>query len=117
MLKFDPFKRIAVDEALSHPYLKDLHLPDDEPSSEQISRFDFLFEEYEDLTNEELKKYILDEILLYHDNKHYENYILQKKEYVEKENHEMEEKKAKEIERRLKMVNEYLIFLIIFAAF
>ena len=28
MLVFDFKKRITVDEALSHPYLADLHLPD-----------------------------------------------------------------------------------------
>jgi mitogen-activated protein kinase 1/3 len=33
MLKFDPSKRITVEEALNHPYLKDLHFEDDEPEA------------------------------------------------------------------------------------
>ncbi len=110
MLKFDPLKRITVEEALQHPYLKDFHLPDEEPVSEQISRFDFQFEEKEEIDNEELRKCILDEILLYHDNKHYENYIFLKKEYIEKENKEMEERTAKEMERRMKLVYYFVIF-------
>jgi len=34
MLKFDPSKRITVEDALNHPYLKDLHFEDDEPVAE-----------------------------------------------------------------------------------
>jgi mitogen-activated protein kinase 7 len=30
MLTFDPYKRISIDDALAHPYLKELHYPDDE---------------------------------------------------------------------------------------
>jgi serine/threonine protein kinase len=30
MLTFDPFKRISIEDALAHPYLKDLHYPPDE---------------------------------------------------------------------------------------
>ena len=32
MLVFDPFKRITVNEALEHPYLKELHSPEEEVS-------------------------------------------------------------------------------------
>jgi mitogen-activated protein kinase 7 len=41
LLNFNPEKRITVQEALEHPYLKDLHDPDDEPSGKN---FDFSFE-------------------------------------------------------------------------
>jgi len=34
MLVFDPAKRITVDHALRHPYFKDLHDPEDEPTAE-----------------------------------------------------------------------------------
>ena len=35
MLIFDFNKRITVEEALKHPYLSDLHLPDNEPIREK----------------------------------------------------------------------------------
>jgi len=31
MLMFDPTRRITIEQALSHPYMKKLHVPDDEP--------------------------------------------------------------------------------------
>ena len=31
MLQFDPQNRITIKEALMHPYMKDLHHPEDEP--------------------------------------------------------------------------------------
>ena len=42
MLVFNPNNRISVDEALAHPYLKQLHNPKDEP--ECTMEFDFEFE-------------------------------------------------------------------------
>lgn len=50
LLEFDPAKRITVDEALKHPYLKTYHDPDDEPTH---TAFDFAFEQYNRI--EELK--------------------------------------------------------------
>lgn len=50
MLAFDPSKRITVEDALAHPYLKDLHAPEDEPATGLVSGFDFDFELF-DLTN------------------------------------------------------------------
>jgi serine/threonine protein kinase len=47
MLAFDPNKRITVEEALAHPYLTELHCPEDEPTTEHVSAFDFDFEIYE----------------------------------------------------------------------
>ena len=37
-----PTKRISVEEALAHPYLKTLHCPEDEPVTAR--KFDFSFE-------------------------------------------------------------------------
>lgn len=33
MLAMDPSERITVEEALRHPYMADLHDPDDEPTA------------------------------------------------------------------------------------
>jgi serine/threonine protein kinase len=43
MLVFDPRKRITNDQALAHPYLSELHDPNDEPEAERlkINHFDF----------------------------------------------------------------------------
>jgi serine/threonine protein kinase len=65
MLVFDPKKRITVDEALEHPYLDQFRMPDDEPTTESVSYFDFAFER-EVLDMQMLKDMIYDEILLYH---------------------------------------------------
>ena len=61
MLTFDPKKRISVEDALKHPYMKKLHVPEDEPNGEPVSRFDFDFELYSLKTNE-YKELIYDEI-------------------------------------------------------
>ncbi len=50
MLIFDFNKRITVEEALKHPYLSDLHLPEDEPSREKVPFMEFEFETYGNLT-------------------------------------------------------------------
>ena len=34
MLTYDPEDRISVEEALAHPYLEQLHCPEDEPTAE-----------------------------------------------------------------------------------
>lgn len=36
MLTYDPEDRITVEQALAHPYLKQLHFPDDEPTTEPV---------------------------------------------------------------------------------
>jgi mitogen-activated protein kinase 1/3/mitogen-activated protein kinase 6 len=33
-----------VEQALAHPYLEQLHYPDDEPTRESVPRYDFEFE-------------------------------------------------------------------------
>jgi len=60
MLVFNPNKRISVDEALKHPYLKGLHNPKTE--YECKSPFDFEFEKVE-MTKDVLREFIWDEIL------------------------------------------------------
>lgn len=46
LLTFDFTKRITVEEALKHPYLAELHFPEDEPITQPVSKLDFEFEEY-----------------------------------------------------------------------
>ena len=46
MLIYDPDERITVEQALKHPYLAELHFPDDEPTTIPVSTFDFDFEMY-----------------------------------------------------------------------
>lgn len=66
MLTFDPDKRITIDEALEHPYMAQLHYPEDEPTMDPVNPFDFDFELYS-LKKEDYKDLIFDEIMLYHD--------------------------------------------------
>ena len=59
MLAFNPKKRISVDEALRHPYLKDLHNPASETECDRP--FDFEFENVE-MSKEVLQEFVWDEI-------------------------------------------------------
>lgn len=65
MLAFDPNKRITVEQALSHPYLAELHCPDDEPTTQPVDAFDFDFEIYE-LKSNDYRDLMYEEIMLYH---------------------------------------------------
>lgn len=65
MTTFNPRNRITVEEALKHPYLKDLHYPDDEPSRDPVPSIEFEFEK-SNLSLEQLKDILYEEILLYH---------------------------------------------------
>ena len=65
MLTYDPEERITVEDALKHEYLKALHYPDDEPTTELVSPFDFDFEKYS-LSKEDFKDLMYEEIMLYH---------------------------------------------------
>lgn len=76
MLLFDQEKRITVDQALDHPYLEELHCDDDEVIGQPVELADFEFEQ-ENLTIEQMKDMIYEEILLYH-------YPEVKKEYYKK---------------------------------
>jgi len=82
MLTYDPADRITVAEALSHAYLKQLHFPDDEPTTEPVSPFDFDFEKYS-LSKEDFKDLMYEEIMLYHSDEAAYNYISQKKQHPE----------------------------------
>jgi len=59
MLTFNPHKRISVDEALKHPYLKGLHNHATEPECKEA--FDFEFEKVE-MTKEVIQQLMWDEI-------------------------------------------------------
>jgi len=50
MLKFDYNIRITADQALNHPFLADVHLPEDEPFSDLLPMMEFEFENYPNLT-------------------------------------------------------------------
>lgn len=64
LLVFNPAKRITVDNALNHPYLKIYHDPNDEPISEKIPEDFFDFDKRKDeLSIEDLKKLLYDEIM------------------------------------------------------
>ena len=62
---FDPKDRLSAEEALRHPYFKELHNEEDEPMREAFEYVEFEFENY-NLDKQILKELILDEILLYH---------------------------------------------------
>ena len=80
MLVFDPAQRISVEDALAHPYLAKLHAPEDEPTGEQLQRFDFDFELYS-LKTHEYKELIFEEIKLYYEESAVENYMQQRQEH------------------------------------
>ena len=73
LLEFNPEKRCTVEEALAHPYLVALHFPEDEPSAEPVSLFDFDYER-QLLTMRDLKDLMYQEILLYHFNSKKQEY-------------------------------------------
>jgi serine/threonine protein kinase len=90
-LKFDPEKRITLDQAMKHKYFDDLPHEDDE-KAEPVSKFDFEFEEV-DLNITELRELILHEIMLYHDQKLLDEYEKNKEMY--KKNLKYEKKNEK----------------------
>jgi len=63
LLDLNPKTRITIEEAIKHPYLESLHDPDDEPVFEGEINFDF--ESDPNLTLEDVKKLILQEISYY----------------------------------------------------
>jgi len=77
MLIVDPTKRISIAEALEHPFLAEFHDSEDEPVTDKLDTYDFDFEYYE-LSNEQLKDLLYDEIMLYHDETLLEAYIQDK---------------------------------------
>ena len=103
MLTFDPTKRISVQDALNHPFLEELHCPEDEPTTDPVSAFDFDFEIYE-LQNTDYKDLLYEEIMLYHseevlklymDNKmNFPEGILSKKYGVQEKRPQMKDRKS-----------------------
>ena len=65
MLIFNPKKRISVEEALQHPFLKELYCPEDEPTRTPLNPLEFEFE-HVNLNKEQIKDMIYEEILIYH---------------------------------------------------
>ena len=65
LMVVDYRKRFTIDEALAHPYLKDLHCVEDEPTREPVPVIEFEFEKYK-LSLQQLKDLVYEEILLYH---------------------------------------------------
>jgi mitogen-activated protein kinase 1/3 len=63
LLVWDPRKRISVEEALEHPFVQHLHDPFDEPVGYPIPGFEF---EREDITMEELKWLLWQEVVARH---------------------------------------------------
>lgn len=59
MLRFDPNTRISVEEALRHPYLEDLSIPESETKCQSV--FDFSFEDDLD-TRESIQEHMWEEI-------------------------------------------------------
>ena len=56
---------MSIQEALQHPFLKDLYCPEDEPTRDPLSELEFDFEK-KNLNKEQIKDLIYEEILLYH---------------------------------------------------
>jgi len=65
IMVFNPQKRITVEEALKHPYLQELHYPEDEPIRDPVPSAEFEFEKY-NLSLQQLKDLLYEEILIYH---------------------------------------------------
>jgi hypothetical protein len=57
-----------------------LHCEEDEPVHQLVSSFDFDFELY-NLKKEEYKDLIYDEIMLYHDDERFKQYMREKQQY------------------------------------
>jgi len=62
--------------------MSQLHFPDDEPTTEAVSAFDFDFEIYS-LKKEDYKDLIYEEIMLYHDENSVKEYMKDKSENPE----------------------------------
>ncbi len=64
LLTFNPAKRITVEDALQHPYLKLYHDPNDEPNAQPIPDDFFDFDKKkDDLSIEELKQLLYREVM------------------------------------------------------
>jgi serine/threonine protein kinase len=73
MLTIDPSKRISLEGALSHPFLKALHHPKFEPTTSLIGPYDFDWELF-DIKRGEFKVLIYEESRLYNEKKAKDQY-------------------------------------------
>eukprot|EP00010_Vexillifera_abyssalis_P008855 CAMPEP_0201550478 /NCGR_PEP_ID=MMETSP0173_2-20130828/6824_1 /ASSEMBLY_ACC=CAM_ASM_000268 /TAXON_ID=218659 /ORGANISM="Vexillifera sp., Strain DIVA3 564/2" /LENGTH=1040 /DNA_ID=CAMNT_0047960453 /DNA_START=697 /DNA_END=3819 /DNA_ORIENTATION=- len=64
LLEFNWEKRITVEQALAHPYLKNLHNPKEEPSAPSV--FDFDFEKWNITGKHVYKQLVWKEIIKFH---------------------------------------------------
>ncbi|WOO79719.1 Mitogen-activated protein kinase [Vanrija pseudolonga] len=66
-LTFDPRKRYTVEQCLEHPYLEAYHDPEDEPTAPPLDSdfFDFDLMK-DDITRDELKRLLYEEIMSFH---------------------------------------------------
>jgi len=64
LLQFNPKKRLTPEEALAHPYMAELHDPDDEPECE--GEFDFDYEQRQNLSDANIRDLTFQEIKQYH---------------------------------------------------
>lgn len=63
LLRFDPEKRLTVAECLKHPYLGQLHYPQDEPDASPLDLVaDFPFDAVKHMSEEDLASIVLSEI-------------------------------------------------------
>ena len=62
MLQFDPRKRITVEQALQHPWLRELHNPQAEPVASAPFKFDF---EEQKMDEGQLRKMVAEEMQVY----------------------------------------------------
>eukprot|EP01012_Entosiphon_sulcatum_P002895 TRINITY_DN10737_c0_g1_i1.p1 TRINITY_DN10737_c0_g1~~TRINITY_DN10737_c0_g1_i1.p1 ORF type:complete len:418 (+),score=74.45 TRINITY_DN10737_c0_g1_i1:138-1391(+) len=63
MLQWDPRNRISVDDALAHPYLSELHDPNDEPVASHKFK---CAHDGKQLTKYQMKEMIFEQVLLFH---------------------------------------------------
>lgn len=83
-LRFNPFQRLTTEEALEHPYLAQLHCPEDEPTRPPLDPSDFEFERRK-VDMEALREEIYIEVLRYYPQKrdqYYESQIRSGKPYA-----------------------------------
>ena len=64
LLQFSPAKRLTAEQALAHPYMAELHDPEDEPECDH--EFDFNYEKRDNLTDATIRDMVFQEIKQYH---------------------------------------------------
>lgn len=92
-LKFDPSKRISIDDALKHKYFDGMSdIIEEKPES--VTKFDFDFEDCNTLSIQDYRNLILQEILLYHDNNLLNEYDKSKEIYKKELNYKKKMNKS-----------------------